>query len=86
VRHAKNNQEISRSQAINQSQEGACQEEGGRREEARQEEARQEGWYKDYRLVKSHSNPAVYHQTDYTLCVRAPEGNRVGLSHWPDGR
>ncbi len=28
----------------------------------------------------------VYHQTDYTLYVRDPEGNRIGLSHWPDGR
>ena len=27
----------------------------------------------------------VYHQTDYTLYVRDPEGNRIGLSHWPDG-
>jgi glyoxylase I family protein len=27
---------------------------------------------------------AVYLQTDYTLYVRDPEGNRVGLSHWPE--
>ena len=27
----------------------------------------------------------VVHRTDYTLYVRDPEGNRVGLSHWPDG-
>ena len=28
------------------------------------------------------ANCPVYHQTDYTLYVRDPEGNRVGLSHW----
>ncbi len=28
----------------------------------------------------------VYQQTDYTLYVRDPEGNRVGLSHWPEPR
>jgi hypothetical protein len=28
----------------------------------------------------------VYQQTDYTLYVRDPEGNRIGLSHWPEGR
>ena len=27
----------------------------------------------------------IVHRTDYTLYVRDPEGNRVGLSHWPDG-
>jgi glyoxylase I family protein len=27
---------------------------------------------------------AIYHQTDYTLYLRDPEGNRVGLSHWPE--
>jgi catechol 2,3-dioxygenase-like lactoylglutathione lyase family enzyme len=27
----------------------------------------------------------IVHHTDYTLYVRDPEGNRVGLSHWPDG-
>ena len=27
---------------------------------------------------------AIAHRTDYTLYVRDPEGNRVGLSHWPD--
>jgi glyoxylase I family protein len=27
----------------------------------------------------------IAHRTDYTLYVRDPEGNRVGLSHWPDG-
>ncbi len=26
----------------------------------------------------------VYQQTDYTLYVRDPEGNRIGLSHWPE--
>ena len=28
----------------------------------------------------------VYQQTDYTIYVRDPEGNRIGLSHWPDAR
>jgi catechol 2,3-dioxygenase-like lactoylglutathione lyase family enzyme len=28
----------------------------------------------------------VYQQTDYTIYVRDPEGNRIGLSHWPDSR
>ena len=28
----------------------------------------------------------IVHHTDYTLYVRDPEGNRVGLSHWPDER
>ena len=32
------------------------------------------------------ANCPVYQETDYTLYVRDPEGNRVGLSHWPDGR
>ena len=27
---------------------------------------------------------AVVHRTDYTLYIADPEGNRVGLSHWPD--
>ncbi len=26
----------------------------------------------------------VYQQTDYTIYVRDPEGNRIGLSHWPE--
>ena len=26
----------------------------------------------------------VVHRTDYTLYVADPEGNRIGLSHWPD--
>ncbi len=26
----------------------------------------------------------VYHHTPYTIYVRDPEGNRVGLSHWPE--
>jgi glyoxylase I family protein len=25
----------------------------------------------------------VYQQTEFTIYVRDPEGNRVGLSHWP---
>jgi catechol 2,3-dioxygenase-like lactoylglutathione lyase family enzyme len=29
---------------------------------------------------------AVYRQTDYTIYVKDPEGNRIGLSHWPDAR
>jgi catechol 2,3-dioxygenase-like lactoylglutathione lyase family enzyme len=28
----------------------------------------------------------VYQQTDYTIYVRDPEGNRIGLSHWPERR
>jgi len=28
----------------------------------------------------------VYQETDYTLYVRDPEGNRVALSHWPESR
>jgi glyoxylase I family protein len=27
---------------------------------------------------------AIAHRTDYTLYVDDPEGNRVGLSHWPE--
>ena len=26
----------------------------------------------------------VVHRSDFTLYLRDPEGNRVGLSHWPD--
>ena len=26
----------------------------------------------------------IYSQTDFTVYLRDPEGNRVGLSHWPD--
>jgi len=26
----------------------------------------------------------IVHRTDYTLYVRDPEGNRIGLSHWPE--
>jgi catechol 2,3-dioxygenase-like lactoylglutathione lyase family enzyme len=29
---------------------------------------------------------AVYRQTDYTIYIKDPEGNRIGLSHWPDPR
>jgi catechol 2,3-dioxygenase-like lactoylglutathione lyase family enzyme len=32
----------------------------------------------------AHAGHTIYHQTDHTLYVRDPEGNRVGLSHWPD--
>jgi len=28
----------------------------------------------------------IYHHTDHTIYVRDPEGNRIGLSHWPDAR
>jgi glyoxylase I family protein len=28
---------------------------------------------------------AVTHRTDFTLYLRDPEGNRIGLSHWPEG-
>lgn len=27
---------------------------------------------------------AVVHRTAYTITLRDPEGNRVGLSHWPE--
>jgi glyoxylase I family protein len=27
---------------------------------------------------------AVVHRTAYTLYLRDPEGNRIGLSHWPE--
>ncbi len=27
----------------------------------------------------------IVHETDFTLYFRDPEGNRVGLSHYPDG-
>ena len=27
-----------------------------------------------------------YRQTDFTIYVRDPEGNRIGLSHWPEGQ
>lgn len=27
---------------------------------------------------------AVYARTDFTIYVRDPEGNRIGLSHWPE--
>ena len=27
---------------------------------------------------------AIFHRTAYTLYLRDPEGNRVGLSHWPE--
>jgi hypothetical protein len=30
------------------------------------------------------ANIAVVHRTPYTIYVRDPEGNRVGLSHWPE--
>jgi catechol 2,3-dioxygenase-like lactoylglutathione lyase family enzyme len=26
----------------------------------------------------------IYDQTPYTIYIRDPEGNRVGLSHWPN--
>lgn len=27
----------------------------------------------------------IYQQTDYTIYVHDSEGNRIGLSHWPEG-
>lgn len=27
-----------------------------------------------------------YRQTDFTIYVRDPEGNRIGLSHWPEAQ
>lgn len=38
-----------------------------------------EAWTR--RLVRA--GCAIYQQTDFTLYVQDPEGNRVGLSHWP---
>jgi glyoxylase I family protein len=32
------------------------------------------------------SGHPVYQQTAYTIYVRDPEGNRIGLSHWPESR
>jgi catechol 2,3-dioxygenase-like lactoylglutathione lyase family enzyme len=34
----------------------------------------------------AHAGHPVYQQTDYTIYVRDPEGNRIGLSHWPEKR
>jgi glyoxylase I family protein len=31
-----------------------------------------------------HAGVPVYQRTDYTLYVCDPEGNRIGLSHWPE--
>ena len=28
----------------------------------------------------------VYDETEFTIYVRDPEGNRIGLSHWPEPR
>jgi catechol 2,3-dioxygenase-like lactoylglutathione lyase family enzyme len=44
------------------------------------ERAAREGW--ERRLVAA--GVAVEERTAFTLYVRDPEGNRVGLSHWPD--
>jgi predicted enzyme related to lactoylglutathione lyase len=27
---------------------------------------------------------ALYHQTPFTIYCTDPEGNRIGLSHWPE--
>jgi catechol 2,3-dioxygenase-like lactoylglutathione lyase family enzyme len=34
----------------------------------------------------SEAGHPAYQQTDCTIYVRDPEGNRIGLSHWPDAR
>jgi hypothetical protein len=31
------------------------------------------------------SDVPIVRRTAYTIYVRDPEGNRIGLSHWPDG-
>lgn len=36
------------------------------------------------RLIAAGAPP--YRQTDFTIYVRDPEGNRIGLSHWPEAR
>jgi catechol 2,3-dioxygenase-like lactoylglutathione lyase family enzyme len=38
-----------------------------------------EAWVK--KLIEA-GHP-IYHQTAHTIYVRDPEGNRIGLSHWP---
>jgi glyoxylase I family protein len=40
-----------------------------------------EAW--EQRLARA--GVAVTHRTAFTLYLRDPEGNRIGLSHWPDG-
>ena len=32
----------------------------------------------------SEAGHPIYQHTDFTIYVQDPEGNRVGLSHWPD--
>ncbi|HVV52906.1 MAG TPA: VOC family protein [Polyangia bacterium] len=38
----------------------------------------------DWEARLAAAGAAVVHRTDYTLYVADPEGNRVGLSHWPE--
>ena len=38
----------------------------------------------DWEARLSAAGVAVVHRTAYTLYVADPEGNRVGLSHWPE--
>jgi glyoxylase I family protein len=38
----------------------------------------------DWQARLAAAGVAVVHQTAYTIYVRDPEGNRIGLSHWPD--
>jgi catechol-2,3-dioxygenase len=38
----------------------------------------------DWEARLAAANVAVVHRTSYTIYVRDPEGNRIGLSHWPD--
>jgi hypothetical protein len=44
------------------------------------ERAERAAWIE--RLAKA--GAPVYHQTAFTIYCRDPEGNRIGLSHWPD--
>jgi glyoxylase I family protein len=37
----------------------------------------------DWMAHLSAAGVAIAHQTPYTIYVQDPEGNRVGLSHWP---
>ena len=44
------------------------------------ERAERQAWID--RLVGAGAPP--YHQTAFTIYCQDPEGNRIGLSHWPD--
>ena len=38
----------------------------------------------DWEARLASAGVAVAHRTPYSLYLRDPEGNRIGLSHWPD--